>query len=45
MFEGIEREMYKVKDRWLYYFDSMILEHDIYRMDDFGNIINIFIKI
>lgn len=33
--------MYKIKDRWFHFFGSLMLGHDIYRVEDFGNIIDI----
>lgn len=43
--EGIEDEMSEIRDRWMHYFDFLILGYDIYKKEDFGNIINILIKL
>lgn len=39
-FEGIEGEMSTIRDRWLHFFDSLILGHNIYTCEDFGNVID-----
>lgn len=42
-FEGIEWEITKIMDRWLHYMGSLYLGHDINRMEDFKEFINILI--
>lgn len=44
-FSGIENEISKIKDRWFQFFGSLILGHGIYRVQDFGNVIDILIKL
>lgn len=41
VFEEIEWEISKIKDGWFHYFGSLILRHGIYRMEDFGNVVDI----
>lgn len=38
-FDGIKGEMTKTRDRWLHFFGSVILAHDMYKWEDFGNIV------
>lgn len=33
--------MFKIRNRWFHYFDSLMLDHDNYRVEDFENIIDI----
>lgn len=33
--------MIKIRDKWFHFFGSLILCFDIYRNDDFGNVIDI----
>lgn len=40
-FKGIEEEIYKIKDRWFHYFGFLILSYDLYRIENFGNIVDI----
>lgn len=40
-FEEIEGEMLKVMNRWLHIFGSLILAHDIYRVENFRNVIDL----
>lgn len=39
-FEGIEKEMGNIRDRWFHIFGSILLDHDINRLDDFENVID-----
>lgn len=45
VFEGIEGEMFKIMDRWFYFFGSLILGHDIYSKEDFGEVIDILTQL
>lgn len=40
VFEGNEREMGNIRDRWIQVFVSMLLGHDINSMEDFGNVVD-----
>lgn len=40
LFEDIEREVVNTRDKWIHVFGSIILSHDINRIEDFGNIID-----
>lgn len=40
-FEGKEGNLYRLKNRWMYYFGSILLEHDIISDENFGYVIDI----
>lgn len=40
MFEGVESGIVKIKDRWYYYFGSIFLGNDMYRVVEFGHVID-----
>lgn len=44
-FEGRGGKMSKVRDIWLHKFGLVILDHDIYREKDFGNVTDILIDL
>lgn len=39
-FDGIDSDMVKIKDRWFYLFGSLLTRHDLYRVEDFGYMID-----
>lgn len=41
VFEGIKREFVTIRDRWIHIFAFMVLGHDINRLDDFENVIDL----
>lgn len=45
MFEGIESDLSKLRDRWLHYLGSLCLGHDSLGIEDFGNFIHILIEL
>lgn len=43
IFEGKETDFGTIKDRWLYFFGSIVLSHNLDSLEDFESIVDIFI--
>lgn len=43
-FDEIEGEIVKITDGWLNIFGSFVFSHDTYRMENFGNVVDLLIE-
>lgn len=42
---GVEREMASIRDRWFHVFGSMVLSHDMNRLENCGHVIDHLIEL
>lgn len=43
VFEGIENTLLNVRDKWLHYFGSLFLGHNLLSIEDIGAVVNMLI--
>lgn len=40
IYGSLERDIVKIKDSWLHYFDSNFLGHDMHRFEELGHVVD-----